>query len=207
MLHPTLALVLALATAAALGCSFSQKMPEKRRFVLRAQRVAEPGPGCDTRRLTVGRFRVVPLFEREGFVSVRGDQKFTTSFFDEFKRPPGVMLREVVLGWLRDAGLFIEVLEPGDAPLADWALQGRVLKLYADLHQSDAPAAVLEIDFVVSDATTAELVLTGSYGQAVPARSDKAEAIVTAWEQALATILNGFEADLREFLEAEGLCG
>jgi ABC-type uncharacterized transport system auxiliary subunit len=204
-LRPTVALMLVIAAATALGCSFSQQMPEKRRFVLRAQRPAEPESRCRTL-LTVGRFRVAPLFEREGFVSLRGEDTFKTSFFDEFKRPPGVMLREVALNWLRDAGLFADVLEPGDAPLADWALQGRVLKLYADVRQADEPAAVLEIDFELSDATTAEAVLTRSYGQAVPARSNQAEAIVAAWQQALATVLTGLEADLREFLKGRGLC-
>lgn len=199
--------VLLIATAALLGCSLdlNQKMPEQRRYVVRAEFRGNPGPTCNAR-LRVGRFRVAPLFEREGLVFRRGEDDYSTSFFDQFERPPGVMLRGAALAWLRQAELFVEVYEPGDPGTAEWSVQARVRKLYADVRRIEGPSSVLEIDFAVANNNTGEAIFNRTYGQAARASAANGEAIVLAWDQALGQILTGFGNDLREMLRASGLC-
>jgi hypothetical protein len=190
-----------------LGCGFdlNQPMPEPRRYLVRAEFSGDSGPPCEAR-LRVGRFRVAPLFEREGLVYLRGDDDYRSSFYERFERPPGVMLRGATLAWLRQAELFIEVLEPGDPGVAEWLLEARVRKLYADVRRGDGPQAVLEIDFSVADDDTAATVVQRTYGQAARVGSSEAGAVVLGWDQALSEILSGLGDDLREMLEARGLC-
>jgi len=199
--------VLSIAAPLWLGCGvdLNQPMPVQHRYIVRAEFSGNPGPTCGAR-LRVGRFRVAPLFEREGLVFRRGEDDYATSFFDQFKRPPGVMLRGATLVWLRQAELFAEVYEPGDAGAPQWSLQARVRKLYADVRQIDAPSAVLEVEFSVADADTAEIILNRTYGQAPRAGAADADAMVLAWNRALDQILKGLEGDLRRMLDTRGLC-
>lgn len=202
-----LASLICLTSTLWLGCGFdlNQPMPEPRRYLVRAEFPGDSGPPCEAR-LRVGRFRVAPLFEREGLVYLRGDGDYRSSFFDRFERPPGVMLRGATLNWLRSAELFVDVLEPGDPGAPEWLLEARVRKLYADVHRGDGAQAVLEIDFSVADDGTGAVVFQRTYGQAAPATSSEAGAVVLAWDRALGEILSGLGHDLREMLEASGLC-
>jgi cholesterol transport system auxiliary component len=180
----------------------SKSPPEKRRFVLEAERGEEAeanGKGV----LRVERFRVSRLFERKGFVYRTGGDRFENDFYNEFFAPPGALLREAVGHWLEDSPLFSNVIGGTDSTRADWLLEARVNELYGDLRDAKAPQAVMEIHFTLLDARSPTLtaVFTKRYSARVDAADTSPEAVLAAWNASLIGILTELEADLAEHLQ------
>ncbi len=109
---------LALALGALLtpaGCSVSQPVPERVRYVLSAEREPAEGPGA-AGMLRVGRVRVAPLSERKGFVYRTGERTYETDFFHEFFAPPSTLLRDQVAAWLAAGGAFSSSSQSASPP-------------------------------------------------------------------------------------------
>ena len=198
---------LALALGALLtpaGCSVSQPVPERVRYVLSAEREPAEGPGA-AGMLRVGRVRVAPLSERKGFVYRTGERTYETDFFHEFFAPPSTLLRDQVAAWLAAGGAFSSVRKDGGGD-ADWLLEGRAHQLYADL-RGDTPASVLSLEFTLLSARSLEERFRRRYDARIEVPGGEPGKLVEAWSQGLADVLGQLEADLRRVTEAPAAPG
>jgi cholesterol transport system auxiliary component len=193
------ALLLSLLVAGGCGGVLTKAPPQKQRFKLAAQREGAPEQACDCT-VRIFRIRVARAFERKRFVYQVGPDRFEEDFYNEFYAPPGELVRQATGSWLSDSGLFASVIGATDGAAADWLLQGRVGKLYADTRE-EPPRTVLEIDYTLLDARKRQPdpSFRKTYGHTTRAASRSAEAIVEAWQVSLDAVLASLEADLRVF--------
>jgi cholesterol transport system auxiliary component len=195
-----LLLALMLVPLAVGGC-LSRKAPERRTFVLAAERPDGPETG-GAGVLRVERIVVAPLYERKAFIYRTAENSFESDFYNEFFVPPGALVRHATMEWLSQSsavGAVIGGRAPGEA---DWVLEGRVHKLYADLREP-AAVAIIEVEFTVLDARapTFPVVFQKRYGASTHATDRSPDALAAAWSEALGRILTEFEADLRRATE------
>lgn len=194
-------LLVAIAASGVMAGCFTKKYPVKRRYVFEIYRTGEPStPAAGV--LRVGRIRVSPLFERKSFVYRTSDGTFEDDFYNEFFAAPAQVLRRVTLVWIKQSAIFSAVQDARDGGGADWLLEGRAEKLYADLRDRGKPRAVLEIEFILRDLRSPRrpVAFQKKYSTETAASRASAAAIMEAWNISLAQILRELEADLREQL-------
>jgi len=189
------------------GClgDLRQPYPEKARYTLEVQRaperVAQSAP-LSAATLRVQQVDVAPLFERRGFVYRTGDARYESDFYNELYAPPGVVLHQELVEWLRESDLFGQVVGGSTMQAADWLLDVRIEELYADLRENDAPMAVLSLSVSLREARAAgdaEPALRERYVLREPARA-AAEPLVDAWSASMAEAFRRIESRLRRFL-------
>jgi cholesterol transport system auxiliary component len=190
----------ALAALAAVGClgqALDRKPPERQSFVL------DPGtpPVLDATpavgALRVGPVESAPLAEREPFLLRTGPNSYQTDFYDQFFAPPGELLRDALIRWLDGTGLFVSVAR-GGVPAPDFVLDVQLERLYGDRVDPHAPKAVLGFVARLVDARELDgaLVFERRYEEAEPAADGSAQALVGAWNRALARALDALAHDL-----------
>lgn len=198
--RPAAAVVLALLAIAfaAAGCTtLSRKPPAKERFVL------TPGaPATSAAKPTAGLLRVdvvrgASLASNRSFVYRTGPDTVRTDFYRELVAPPGAMVRDAMIEWLRAANRFEAVVRGTKAGTA-WILESDLERLEADLQDPDAPQAVIEMQVRLLDARTPtpKLVLDRRYAAREPLADRSPETLVAAWSRALATVLGEIARDL-----------
>lgn len=183
---------------AASGCSaLSRKPPAKERFVLTpgapAAVAAKPGAGI----LRVDVVRSAPLASNRGFVYRTGPDTVKTDFYRELAAPPGTLVRDAMIEWLRASNRFAAVVRGTKAGTA-WILESDLERLDADLQDPEAPQAVIEMQVRLLDTRqgSAVLVLDRRYAAREPLADRAPETLVAAWSRALATVLGEIEGDL-----------
>lgn len=164
---------------------------------------AAPGvPHEGGRVLALSRIDVAPPYAGLSFVYRTGDHGVERDPYASFAVSPGWMLAAAIRGYLRNAPFVRDVVSPGDGVACSASVEVRVTELYADLGSS--PAAVLTLQVralspASEGAPLRELLLKG-YTERVPLTSRTAEAVASAWNAALASIMKSFVADLEGVL-------
>jgi ABC-type uncharacterized transport system auxiliary subunit len=191
------AALLAVALVAS-GCgTFSRKPPAKERFVLApgapASVAAKPSAGI----LRVDVVRGSPLASNRSFVYRTGPDTVQTDFYREFVAPPGALVRDALIEWLRASNRFAAVVRGTKAGTA-WILESDLERLDADLRDPAAPQAVIEMQVRLLDVrkATPTLVFDRRYTASEPLADRTPETLVAAWSRALATVLGEIEGDL-----------
>jgi hypothetical protein len=199
--------LLALALAATACLNLEKSYPEKRFYVLEAERPGEAAtapPGAPT--AEIRRLRISPRFADKGFVHRHGDGSFETDFYHEFLASPDLVLTEEARDWIARSGVFSVVVESASHLEAELVLEGSVGAIYVDHGGEAAPRAVLEMQwFLLRDGKDGIAVLLArDYRAAVAITGDdatdgagSATAAVRGWNEALARILGTLEEDLR----------
>jgi ABC-type uncharacterized transport system auxiliary subunit len=194
---PVLVALLAIALVTA-GCgTLSRKPPTKERFLL-----APGAPSAVAAKSTAGILRVdvvrgAPLASNRGFVYRTGPDTVKTDFYREFVSPPGVLVRDAMIEWLRATNRFAAVARGTKAGTA-WILESDLERLDADLQDPVAPQALIEMQVRLLDARTPTptLLLDRRYVAREPLADRTPETLVAAWSRALATVLGEIEGDL-----------
>ena len=186
------------ATLLGAGCSgvLARQPLEKQRFVLAPGRT-DPVSGQRAGVLRVGVVRASTPFQNRGFVHRTGDESFKSDFYNEFAAPPGILLRDVLVEWLRDGTHFETVVQGSEAP-SDWLLEVDLESLYADLRDDAAPHVAIGITVRLLDAHTrgAAIAFQQHYAVRKPAADASSPALAAAWNRALARTLGELAADL-----------
>jgi ABC-type uncharacterized transport system auxiliary subunit len=193
LLGAGLALPLAACTDA-----LQQPYPEKRSYVLRAERPQKATAPANGPVLGMRRFRVSPGYDGRGIVTRTDALTQKSDFYNEFFVPPGNMMEEIVGSWLRDSGLFASVVPALSQLTPTHALEGTLVSLYGDFGATP-PQAVIELQLLVLDIqdTRNRVTAKGDYRQAVPIPARTPDALVRGWSDALAQIMAQFEGELR----------
>jgi ABC-type uncharacterized transport system auxiliary subunit len=180
------------------GCAgvLDRQPPEKHRFVLEPGR-PDPVSGARAGVLRVGVVRVSSPFQNRGFVRRSGEDTFANDFYNEFVAPPGALLRELLVEWLRDGTHFATVVRGSEAP-ADWLLEVDLEALYEDLRDPAAPQATIAFAVRLLDAraTAASIAFEKHYAATESAGAGSPPTLVAAWNRALARLLTELASDL-----------
>jgi ABC-type uncharacterized transport system auxiliary subunit len=187
------------AAAAAPGCAaFRRNPPEKQRFMLvgGSPDPAPPGPAGIVR---VDLVRGSPLVANRGFVYRVGTEQMSTDFYHEFVAPPGVLLRERLLDWLRATGAFTAVVRGSKAPI-DWILETDLDRFHADVRDRAAPEVRVEAEVRLLDTRVGapSMVMERRYETRATAAGIDARELVDAWSRATSELLDRVAADVAE---------
>jgi ABC-type uncharacterized transport system auxiliary subunit len=192
------ALLLAVFTLVGTGC-LSRPALVRQTFAL-----ASPAPSTLTTNrgegvLALRSCAVSPLFESRAFVYRTGGEAYEQDPYAGFMVSPNNALAIPIRGYLRDAGVFRDVVEPGSLVQPDRLLEVYVSELYGDLRTPGKPAAVLAAQFVFfrsGSGTSPAVFLDKTYSRRIPLKENTAVSVVAGWNQALAEIMAEVATDL-----------
>jgi cholesterol transport system auxiliary component len=208
----SVALLLALSLSLMLlgSCVKLEQKPLDKRFY--ALEVARPGASGsafatpDT--LLVRRLQVSPRVSGRELVYRTGESAWTADFYNLFFVIPADMLTQDLRAWLRDAGLFANVIDPSSLILPGYILEGNVSGLHGDFAPADGkgPAqAVAEMQFLLLRNTAGErnVVMTRDIRKTVPLAANTPAALVRALRQAVTEVNAELEVAIREALSRQ----
>ncbi len=190
--------VLCAAAVLVTGCARLAHDPvDKRYYQLLPEREAgEPGTRRDMV-LKVRRLSVSDLYNTRELVYREPGGRVESDYYNMFFVTPGDMLTQELRTWLRETGLFSHIIEPGSMVVSGLTLEGVVNALYGD-YTTDAPAAVVEMQFFVVDESTAanDIVFSADYRRRVPIAEPDPAALVQAMTTGVEAIFADLETDL-----------
>ena len=197
MTTPQLPIVV-IAAAALAACGFSRPPVERTTYLLTATRDAPAASAAKRVAVKVRPMRAVPLYERKEFVYRVDGERVVSDFYNEFAETPESMLTSAVTAWLKNAGLFASVVEPGVPVDAPYALDGSIVALYGDQRDPGKPASEVAIQFylVKQRASGPELVYDRVLRSRVDVAAGDARALAAGYNRALAQILAQLEREL-----------
>jgi ABC-type uncharacterized transport system auxiliary subunit len=181
------------------GCApvLERKPIEKHRFLLQPpppQPVSGPRAGV----LRIGVVRTSPPFQNRGFVWRTGDQSYKSDFYNEFAAPPGTLLRDVLVEWLRDGTRFASVVH-GTEARSEWVLETDLASIFVDARDGVAqPETEIAISFRLLDAqrSATSIRFEKRYEATERAADRTPAAIAAAFSRALGRVLVELAADL-----------
>jgi len=193
------AFALALLALGAAGCSdlLSRPDPEKRLFVLTAERSrTEPAPAGGVV-LALRPFSVGPGLDDAGLVTRISGRVVQSDFYHQFFVPPATLIEAATRRWLRASGLFSDVTFPESQLEPSLVLEGALVSVLGSLER-EPPVAVLHVQTLLLDVRgpRPEPVAHGDYRVERPLAAIGPDGVVAALDEALAEVLTRLEADL-----------
>ena len=187
-----------IAAAALAACSFSRPPVERTTYLLTAGREAPAVPAPKPVAVKVRPMRAAPLYERKEFLYRVDGERVVSDFYSEFAEAPESMLTAAVTGWLRNAGVFAAVVEPGVPVDTPYVLDGSIVALYGDLRDPAKPASEVAVQFylVKQFGSGTELVYDRVLRSRVDVAAGDPRALAAGYNRALAQILAELERDL-----------
>ncbi len=181
------------------GClNLKTGYPAKNYFLLDAKRTDqkgyEKGPV-----IQIQRFRISPRYQGKEFVYRFEKLKFESDFYNEFFISPDDMITEQVQKWLSESGKFTLLTARDSDPPPDYVLGGWITELYGDFRDSDNPKAVMELTCLLlsGNQSPGQILFKKRYRADVPMQEKRSALLAAGWNQALETILNQLEEDLK----------
>ena len=205
MRHHTLLLILvsiAILLAAAGDGAGEEQTDQRRFFLLEASRDGQLDAPPKGPILAVRRLQVAPGLSEKQLVYRTGAVAYESDYYNQFLSAAGTLIAEQTRRWLARAGLFAAVVNTGSDVAATHVIEGNVTALYGDFRNDDAPTGAVAVEFFLIDESAADptVVFHKDYRTAVPLSARTAEALVIAYNDALAQILSAVETDLRKTL-------
>lgn len=181
------------------GCvSLERGYPDKRFYVLEVRTPpATSGPERDEI-LQVSPLRISPRYQDRSFVYRISDNGFESDFYNQFIAPPAGLISEEIRKGLISARIFKYVISASNSQAPSYVLEGTVNGIYGDFKNSNAPAAVIDLEFFLTSDLPAKpgILMQKRYVQSVPVSGRSPEALVKSWDLALEQILAALTTDL-----------
>jgi len=181
------------------GCvTLERSYPADQRYFMIEAQDGKSLSSEGTHILSVQNLYISPRYADRNFIYRTSETEYETDFYNQFLSEPATMISEEVRQALAATRLFKIVLGPSNSQPANYLLEGSVNVLYGDFRNLRAPAAVLEIEFLLhnENPTQNEIVMQKRYRRSVPLSERTPEALVKGWNQALAEIIALFVNDL-----------
>lgn len=178
------------------GCSLNRPPVAKQTYLLEAERPGAPAKSLPVT-VRVGAFSVAPPFEGKGLVYRLDDSRYESDFYHEFFVSPRAMAADRTARWLRQSGLFRDVLAGSVSGDTDYLLEGHVSELYVDFRDRARPAAMVSVQFYLSRAGgSGDIALSAGFSRRVALADNSPQAAARAMGVALAGVLSDLEARL-----------
>ena len=193
-------LLLSMALALVAGCvSLEKSYPDKRYFVIEASPAREAANGATAGVLLVSSLRISPRYQGRSFVYRRSQASFESDFYNQFLVSPAALLTEEVRRALSQTQVARHVVGTASQLEPTHVLEGSIDALYGDYRDTNAPKAMLEMEFFLSkeSPTKAEILMRKRYAKAIAVDGRAPEALVKGWNAALDEILASLVADLK----------
>ncbi len=177
------------------GCA-QAPVPQDRYYRLSAPPPAGGGlvlPGT----VEVDRFGAEGLASGRAIIFVDGNGAATLQEYnyDFWHKPPGDMLRDAMIDYLRGSNAARNFVTPEMRADTDYLLTGRIQVL--ETVRGSEPRAIVALELAVTDGKTGAVRLVRSYRSEVPASDGSVKAAVAAANQGVADIFARFLGDLR----------
>ena len=181
------------------GCvNLERSYPDKRFYVLEVRPPATTGGPINNESLQVSTLRISPRYQDRSFVYRISDSGFEADYYNQFIAPPAGLISEEIRKSLTGAQLFKHVISASSSQAPSYVLEGTVNGIYGDFRNSNAPAAIIDLEFFLTSDLPSKpgILLQKRYVQSVPVSSRSPEALVKSWDRALEQILAALAADL-----------
>lgn len=188
-----------------IGCGgINKSYPERTYYLFEVSEPSNPLTPVQGTTVEVKRFSISPGNEGKEFVYRTTDIQYLSDFYNQFFRPPSVILTEAVTQWLDQAQVFEDVLNPISQALPIYFIEGNVVELYGDYRNQSAAKAVMKIQFYLlktSDLGDQPNIVFGkTYESEQPIGSATPPNLMNGWNLALEDILGEFLKDLSYYL-------
>jgi cholesterol transport system auxiliary component len=135
-----------------MGCSgLSKSYPVRNYYLLSVSNKDQNLSPVSGTVLEIRRFEISASFAGTAFVHIKGYLSYDSDFYNQFFRPPGLLITEEVGKWLSESGLFKYVVDSTSEVEFNYILEGNVNKLYGDFRASNTAEAAFGIQFFLME--------------------------------------------------------
>jgi uncharacterized lipoprotein YmbA len=182
------------------GC-LSRPALSKEHFLISLPTPERAGQPRMDETLSLGIVTVAPQFEGRSLVYRMSDQAYEFDPYAEFVIPPDRMIGGAARAWLRETGLFGEIIEPDSYAHPTRLAELHVTEIYGDFRKADDAAAVFTMRFVLLGKAAPNVdqpgvALAKVYSRRLRLRERTAAAVVHGLQEAFAQAMADLRADL-----------
>ncbi len=177
------------------GCvKLWQESIDIKTYMVETSRAAPPLDAALAPKLWIDSVNVLPPFNVRNLILKKSDVEYTTSYYSELLLSPSENFRNELFAWLSASGIFEEV-SLVDRAGRSHALVTTVMEFHGDTVEKKA---VLRIKATLLDELSRgdRVLLSKDYERRVEIADTSAEALIRAYNTALAEILAALEADV-----------
>lgn len=182
------------------GCATLEKnYPQRDYYIFNVSNTTQNSSSVSGTILEVRRFEISPSFGSREFVYRKGDLIYESDFYNQFFKPPSLLITEEARKWLSRSGQFRYVVDLSNNVEPNYILEGNVNELFGDFRSPDTPKAVMGIQFFLLDnlSNNPKIIFQNNYRREVVLNSNSPDDLIKGWNDALEQILTAFESDLR----------
>jgi cholesterol transport system auxiliary component len=196
----------ALALAAAFGAAgcISKPVQEPQSFTIDPPAHRAVTRAADAHVLSLDWVEVAPLYAGSELAFRVGEHAIERDPYASLAAPAASLLTSAIRGYLLDADFVRDVERPGGNVPPDATVEVYVSELFGDLTNPADASAVMTLQFRVlvpaAGTTPVREISRKTYSQRVRLSQRTAQALATAWNQELATIMGEFLADLKPLM-------
>ena len=193
----TRALLLLTSISILVACAPTRPNLETSTWLIDPKRTGEPRKPNTDFWLKVGPVSVNGPFDGKSMVYRLADQRYEKDFYNGYISSPAEMVGSATRQWIGDANIFKAAVNQSNTFFPHYTLQINVTEFYGDYRNQ--AEAVVSIEFylvVLSSGSQNPILMNSRYTQRVPLKDNRPGTLANGLQQAFATILQRFEADL-----------
>jgi uncharacterized lipoprotein YmbA len=193
----TQALLLLTSISILVACAPTRSNLETSTWLIDPKRTGEPRKPNTDFWLKVGPVSVNGPFDGKSMVYRLADQQYEKDFYNGYISTPAEMVGNTTRQWISDANIFKATVNQSNTFFPYYTLQVNVTEFYGDYRNQ--AEAVVSIEFylvVLSSGSQNPILMNSRYTQRVPLKDNRPGTLANGLQQAFATILQRFEADL-----------
>jgi cholesterol transport system auxiliary component len=169
-------------------------------WLVAPERTAAPRVARTDIWLKIGAVSVAPPFDGRSLVYRTGEQRYEKDFYNVYTTIPAEMIGNAERQWMNKANVFSAAVGDSNSLFPYYYLQATVDEFYGDYRTQ--PQAVVSVEFFLNATNAGKvnpLIGANRYTKRVPLKDNSPEALVLGQQQALAEILNEYEAQLYQY--------
>ncbi|HSE83385.1 MAG TPA: hypothetical protein VLB01_02410 [Thermodesulfobacteriota bacterium] len=107
------------------GCAkIERSYPERNYYILNVSNTDLNSSPASEGVLEIRRLTISPTFTTREFFYRKGNLSYVSDFYNQFFRPPVMLITEETRKWLSESGLFKYVLDSSNSTRPDYVLEG-----------------------------------------------------------------------------------